>query len=147
MNQNQIQDISLAQEKGIELESANDLRAGFPLPASDYTGETIDLTREMVPHPVSTFYARVVGDSMQEAGIRHGDIVVVDRSLEPRNGDYVVACIDGEFTLKEYQLDRQNECVWLIPHNPNYEKIRVTKDKQLLIWGVITYSVHKCRRK
>jgi DNA polymerase V len=147
MKENQIHSFTEAQTTGIELEIATDLHAGFPNPASDHAGETIDLTREMVRHPESTFYARIAGDSMLDAGIRDGDIVVVDRALEPCNGDFVVACVDGEFTLKEYQLDTKNKCVWLIPHNPTYSKIKVTVENNFIIWGVVTYCVHRVKGK
>lgn len=145
MKQNQIYHISQAQPMGVELEIADDLHAGFPNPASDHAGETIDLAREMVRHPESTFYARIAGDSMLDAGIRDGDIVVVDRALEPSNGEFVVACVDGEFTLKEYQFDSKQQCVWLIPHNSDYQPIKVTPDNNLIIWGVVTYCVHRVR--
>ena len=105
-----LSDITTAQDMGIELELAEGLQAGFPSPAQDYAGETIDLAREMVRHPESTFYARIAGNSMIEAGIHDGDIVVIDRSLEAQNGNYVAACIDGEFTIKEYQFDTKNQC-------------------------------------
>ena len=147
MKQDQIHSITQAHPVSIELEIADDLHAGFPNPAADYANETIDLAREMVRHPESTFYARIMGDSMQEAGIHDGDIVVVDRSLQPDNGDFVVACIDGEFTLKEYQFDTRNQCVWLIPHNANYQRIKVTQENNFMIWGVITYCVHSLKRK
>ena len=136
-------DISTAQDMGIELEIAEGLQAGFPSPAADHAGETIDLAREMVRHPESTFYARIAGNSMIEAGIHDGDIVVIDRSLEAQNGNYVAACIDGEFTIKEYQFDPKNQCAWLIPHNKDFQKIKVTADNQFCIWGVITHCVHK----
>ena len=145
MKENQIHSISQAQSKGVELEIAEDLHAGFPNPASDHAGETIDLTHEMVRHPESTFYARIAGDSMIEAGIREGDIVVIDRSLEASNGDFIVACVDGEFTIKEYQFDSKNQCVWLIPHNQNYTKIKVTEENNFSVWGVVTFCVHKTK--
>lgn len=119
------------------------LCAGFPSPAQDYAGDTIDLTKEMVRHPESTFYARISGDSMRDAGIHNSDIVVIDRSIVPQNGHFVVACIDGEFTVKEYQYDKSNQCAWLVPHNSNYSKIKVTESNQFCIWGVITFCVHK----
>lgn len=142
---NLLHSLTQAATTGIELEIADDLHAGFPNLASDYAGETIDLTREMVRHPESTFYARIAGDSMRDAGIRDGDIVVVDRALQPSNGDFVVACVDGEFTLKEYQFDNKNQCVWLIPHNTNYQRIQVTENNQLIIWGVVTFCIHSLR--
>jgi DNA polymerase V len=146
MKQDQIYNITEASLTSVELEIADDLHAGFPNPASDYAGDTIDLAREMVRHPESTFYARIKGDSMLDAGICDGDIVVVDRALRPNNGDFVVAHIDGEFTLKEYQLDEQNQCVWLIPHNAKYQRIKVTVENDFCVWGVITYCVHRCGR-
>lgn len=84
------------------LEFAESIHAGFPSPAADHAGERINLAREMTPHPETTFYAHVEGDSMRDAGILDGDIVVVDRSLNPKNGDFIVAYIDGEYTLKEF---------------------------------------------
>ena len=139
----QLHSFTSAQPMSIELELAENLHAGFPNPAQDHAGETIDLTREIVRHPEATFYARIAGNSMQEAGIFDGDIVVVDRSLEAHNGSIIVACVDGEFTAKEYQFDEQNQCAWLIPHNPNYQSIKVTADNQFIIWGVITPNIHK----
>lgn len=139
----QLHSFTSAQPMSIELELAEKLHAGFPNPAQDHAGETIDLTREIVRHPEATFYARIAGNSMQEAGIFDGDIVVVDRSLEAHNGSIIVACVDGEFTAKEYQFDEQNQCAWLIPHNQNYQSIKVTADNQFIIWGVITHNIHK----
>lgn len=143
MSETQLSQISEAKDMGITLEIAEGLQAGFPSPAQDYAGESIDLAREMVRHPESTFYARIAGDSMRDAGIHNGDIVVIDRSLEAQNGNYVAACIDGEFTIKEYRFDAKNQCAWLIPHNDAYPKIKVTADNQFCVWGVITYCVHK----
>lgn len=134
-----------AMAESIELPLAEGVRAGFPSPAADYAGDRIDLVREMVRHPETTFYARVDGDSMQDAGIYSGDIVVIDRSLEPRNGDFVAACIDGEFTLKEYQYDAASGTVLLLPHNPLFSPIRITKEQQFVVWGVVTHSIHKTR--
>ena len=76
------------------------IRAGFPSPAQDYISETIDLNKDLISNPASTFYGRVVGDSMIEEGITEGDILVIDRSVEPENDDLAVCCLDGEFTLK-----------------------------------------------
>lgn len=117
------------------------LHAGFPAPTGD-TSEQIDLTREIVRHPESTFYARIAGDSMQDAGIFNGDIVVIDRSLTAHNGDFVAAFVDGEFTIKEFRTDEANHCAWLIAHNPDYPPIRITADNNFTIWGVITHNVH-----
>lgn len=117
------------------------LHAGFPAPVGN-EANSIDLTREMVRHPESTFYARIAGDSMQDAGIFDGDIVVIDRSLEARDGNFVAAFIDGEFAIKEFRSDPANRCAWLIAHNPKYPPIRVTADNDFAIWGVVTHNVH-----
>lgn len=137
----------------MQLEFLEALHAGFPSPAADHIGERIDMVHEMNPHPETTFYARVAGDSMRDAGILDGDIVVIDRSLEPHNGDFVAAFIDGEYTLKEYRLDNasssgssQPSCAWLIPHNPDYSPIRVTAADDFRIWGVVTHAIHKTRQ-
>ena len=87
------------------------IHAGFPSPAQDYMGESIDLNRELVRHPATTFYARAVGDSMKGCGIDDGDLLVIDKSIEPREGDIVVAFIDGEFTLKTVKLEPDGSCL------------------------------------
>jgi len=133
-----------AEDVALELEFMESLKAGFPSPAADYAGDRIDIVQLLTPHPETTFYAHVSGDSMCEAGILDGDIAVVDRSLEPHNGSFVVAYMDGEYTLKEYRLDPSGDFALLIPHNPNFEPIRVDKHNTFLIWGVVTYVVHKC---
>ena len=87
------------------------IRAGFPSPAQDYMGDSIDLNRELVRHPATTFYARAVGESMKGCGIDDGDLLVIDKSIEPHDGDIVVAFVDGEFTLKKVKLEPGGE--WL----------------------------------
>ena len=139
-------DFTEAEESALALEFAESIHAGFPSPAADHTGERIDLAREMTPNPDTTFYAHVEGDSMRDAGILDGDVVVVDRSLEPKNGDFIIAYIDGEYTLKEFKMDPTGDCAWLIPHNPDFQPIRVDKDSNFSVWGVVTYAIHKTRR-
>lgn len=141
-----LSNITSADELGIELEFVEQLQAGFPSPAADYTGEQIDIVREMTPHPETTFYAHVVGDSMRDAGILDGDIAVIDRSLEPYNGSFVVAYIDNEFTLKEYRLDSSGQFALLIPHNLEFKPIRVEAGDNFCVWGVVTHVVHKFRK-
>lgn len=119
------------------------IRAGFPSPAQDCMQESIDLNKELVRHPATTFYARVVGDSMTDAGISDGDLLVIDKGLSPQNNDIVVAFIDGEFTLKRIELDKTNQCLWLMPANDRYKPIKVTEDNDFIIWGVVTYSIRK----
>lgn len=123
------------------------IRAGFPSPATDYEEESIDLNRELIQHREATFYARVKGESMVEAGIMPGDLLVVDRALEPQHGDIVVAFVGGEdegFTIKELDLSEKDRgTVWLVPHNKSYKRIRITPEQSGVIWGVVTYCIHK----
>jgi DNA polymerase V len=81
-----------------------------------------------------------------DAGISDGDIIVIDRSLEVNDGDFVVAFIDGDFTLKEFKRDKDNHCAWLIPHNDSYSPIKVTEDNNFIVWGVLTYTIKKLHR-
>jgi len=119
------------------------VRAGFPNPAEDARGLPLDLNELVVRHPVSTYYLRVAGDSMTGAGIIENDIVVVDKSLEPKNGDIVVAAVDGDFTLKH--LKRKGREAWLVAANPAYQPIALHEAVDAQIWGVITYIIHKTR--
>lgn len=135
--------ITLAEEEGPELEIADDIHAGFPSPAEAYAGDRIDLLRELNAHPETTFYARVNGDSMIEAGIFDNDILIVDRSLTPHDGSFVVAYIDGEFTLKEYKLDKEGHGAWLVPHNELFKPVFVSEQDNFMVWGVVTYNVHR----
>jgi DNA polymerase V len=122
------------------------IKAGFPSPAQDYLTECIDLNKELIRRKETTFLARVSGNSLIEAGICDGDIVVIDESLEAKNGDFVVAFIDGEFTLKEFHHDEKNNCAWLIPHNKDFAPIKVTKENDFMVWGVLTYTIKQLRK-
>lgn len=102
------------------------IKAGFPSPAQDYMDIAIDLNQELVRHPSTTFYGRVRGDSMQDAHVFDGDILVIDKSLEPQSGDMAVCYIDGEFTIKYIEVTENR--VSLIPANPLYPTINVTAD-------------------
>lgn len=121
------------------------IRAGFPSPAQDYMEQAIDLNKELIRHPASTFYGRVVGNSMSGEGIDEGDILVIDKSQELIDGDLAVCFINGEFTVKRVKLEK--DYAWLVPSNPDYEPIKVTKDDEFTIWGIVTYTVKKNRRK
>lgn len=123
------------------------VKAGFPSPAQDYMTDSIDLNRELIRHPATTFYARASGDSMKDCGIDDGDLLVIDKALEPQDGDIVVAYIDGEFTLKTVRFDDNEKCIWLIPANKEYSPIKITEENNFLIWGVLTYSIKKQLRK
>lgn len=131
---------------GLSLPFAGEgVRAGFPSPAQDYMDDAIDLNRELVRHPESTFYARVRGDSMIEADVREGDILVVDKSLEPRDGDLAVCVLDGEFTLKHLEI--RGGRVRLMPANAAYAPICVGPDQYFEVWGVVTYVIRRARRR
>lgn len=119
------------------------IHAGFPSPAQDYMTGCIDLNKELVKHPAATFYGRVVGDSMIEDDIHEGDILVIDKSLEPREGDMAVCFVDGEFTLK--RVYRGKDCLILRPSNPKYPEITVTDMTDFTVWGVVTYVIKKIR--
>lgn len=132
----------------LELEYADaGIRAGFPSPAQDYVGETIDLNRDLIRHPASTFYGRVVGDSMSGEGITEGDILVIDKSIEPEDGDLAVCCLDGDFTLKRIKIDRRTRRVYLMPSNSAYRPIEVTPDNEFMVWGVVLYTIKSNRRR
>lgn len=121
------------------------IRAGFPSPAQDYMEQAIDLNKEIIKHPASTFYGRVVGNSMTGEGIEEGDILVIDKSLELEDNDLAVCFIDGEFTVKRVRLEP--DAAWLVPSNSEYPLIKVTTDNNFIVWGVVTYTIKKNRRK
>ena len=115
--------------------------AGFPSPAADFMENSIDLNKELSENPLATFYIRVNGNSMIDAGINDKDVLVVDRSIEPRDNAIAVCFLDGEFTVKRIQLDK--DCLYLMPENQNYAPIKVTEDNILIIWGIVTYVIKK----
>jgi len=115
------------------------ISAGFPSPADDYLAEQIDLSLELVKNPSATFVGRVRGNSMMDMGICNNDIVVIDRSLEPRDGKVAVCVVDGEFTLKRIKID--THCVWLMPANEQFQPIKVTPDNELIIWGILVHVI------
>jgi DNA polymerase V len=117
--------------------------AGFPSPADDHLDRNLDLHELLIQHPAATFYVRLVGDSMKGAGLYDGDILVVDRSLEPKHNDIVIAILDGELTVK--RLYRQGSLIHLRPTNSRYPIITIHADRELLIWGVVTGSIRQFR--
>ena len=116
------------------------LPAGFTSPADDYLEGKLDLNRHLIKHPAATFFVRVTGDSMIGAGIHSGDLLVVDRSLEPADKHVVVAVLDGELTVK--RLFKQNGVLRLLPENLNYQPIEITPQQAIEIWGVVTSVIH-----
>ncbi len=111
------------------------VRAGFPSPAQDFAEHTLDFTRDFVPHPEATFYARVRGDSMKDEGIHDGDIAVIDKAVEPKHGHLVVAMINGEFTLKRFH--RKANRIFLMPANPTFKPIEIQEGDEFTVWGVV----------
>ncbi len=120
------------------------VQAGFPSPAEDYMEGTLDLNELFIHRPSSTYIVRVAGDSMIDAGIYEGDLLVVDRSLDPKNNDIVIAEYDGEFTVKRF-VRKDNNTIVLEPANINYQPIVVTAGHELIIWGVVVGVLRKLR--
>lgn len=117
------------------------ISAGFPSPADDYLEEELDLNDYLIKNPEATFFVRVAGDSMIQAGIYQDDILVVDCSLEARAGDVIVALIEGEFTVKRFvRLQGQ---YFLQPENPAYAAIQLQEGTEFQVWGVVTHVIHK----
>ncbi|MCK9481790.1 MAG: translesion error-prone DNA polymerase V autoproteolytic subunit [Bacteroidia bacterium] len=115
------------------------ISAGFPSPALDFIDTSIDLNKHLIQHPSATFYGRVKGFSLKNAGIDDGDLMIIDRSLEPTNGKIAVCYIDGQFTAKRIKIAKKE--IWLIPENEDFEPIRVTADNDFLIWGIVTHVI------
>ncbi|MCW2120991.1 LexA family protein [Flavobacterium sp. 7A] len=115
--------------------------AGFPSPAADFIENNIDLNKELSENPLATFYIKVKGNSMIDAGIEDKDVLVVDRSLEPTNAKIAVCFVDGEFTVKRIQLEK--DCLYLMPENKEYPPIKITDENELIIWGIVTYVIKK----
>ena len=125
----------------IEIDMLGEVRAGFPSPADEEPREKLDLIKLLVRHPASTFFFRVGGTSMIDAEMDEGDIIIVDRSLEPYNGCSAVCFIDGEFTVK--RVERHSDHTMLIAANPKFEPIRISADNEFAIWGVVTYIIKR----
>ncbi len=131
---------SLSTESNISIPFVDGgISAGFPSPAEDFIDVSIDLNKTLIKNPPATFLGRVNGDSMQDLGISDGDLIVIDKSLEAKNGKIAVCYIDGEFTLKKIKLEK-NQC-WLMPANEKYEPIKITEDNDLVIWGILVHVI------
>ena len=114
------------------------IQAGFPSPAQDYIDRSLDFNRELIDHPAATFYAKVVGSSMIDAGIAEGDIVVIDRAVDPEQDDIVVVYIDGEFTIKHIDFSElKRGRIWLRPANKDFRPIKVAATADFRVWGVV----------
>ena len=119
------------------------IEAGFPSPADGYEEERLDINDLVVTHPDATFFVRVKGESMIDANINDGDILVVDRSLNHKHNDIVIAVVDGNFTVKT--LYTKDGIIKLVPANPAFPEIILNNNKELNIWGVVSYIIHKAR--
>ena len=119
----------------------NSISAGFPSPADDFKELRISLDRELVRNKESTFYARVSGDSMENAGLSDGDLIVIDRALDPLKNKIAVCFLDGEFTVK--RIIEKGSKLYLKPENKDYSEIEIKDDNQLIIWGIVTYVIKK----
>ena len=114
--------------------------AGFPSPAEDYIEGRLDLNRYLIKHPAATFFVRVAGDSMIGAGIHPGDILVVDRALEPQDSNVVIAVVDGELTVK--RISQRGGKLFLVPDNQAYEPLEILEEMEFEVWGVVTSVIH-----
>ena len=119
------------------------ISAGFPSPAEDFTELSISLDKHLIQNPAATFMAYANGNSMVQAGIHHGDILIIDRSLDARNSDIIIAVLHGEFTVKRLSIVK--DTFFLIPQNPQYSPMKISDDMDFEIWGVVTYSIRKHR--
>ena len=117
------------------------ISAGFPSPADDFLDVSIDLNKALIQNPSATFYGRVKGDSMIDAGMNDGDLLIIDKSLEPEDGKIAVCFIDGEFTVKRIKIE--SDVIWLMAENKKYSPIKVTSDNDFIIWGIVTTVIKK----
>ena len=128
----------------LELQFANSIKAGFPSPAEDYLGESLDFNRDMIRNPEATFYGQVEGNSMMDVGICDGDIAVIDRSIEPQHGDVVVGYINEEFTMKFLDLTHKAEgWIELRAANKKFSPFRIDETTDFRLWGVVIYTIKK----
>lgn len=123
--------------------AGSNVLAGFPSPADDYLEQPLDLNKYLIRNPSSTFFVRVAGESMKDAGINDGDLLIVDKSVEVYDGCIAVSVIDGEFTLKRVHFDKNR--IFLMPVNEKYKPIEVSPDDEFVIWGIVRYSIKDLR--
>ena len=114
--------------------------AGFPSPADDFIEDQLDLNQHLIKNPVATFFVRVTGDSMNGAGIHHSDLLIVDRSLEPRDGNVVIAVVDGELLVK--RLKQSKGYITLLAEHPDYPPLKIREAMSFEVWGVVTSVIH-----
>lgn len=117
------------------------ISAGFPSPAEDFKQERLSLDEELIKNKEATFFARVSGQSMINAGLNDNDLLIIDRSLEPEHNKIAVCFLDGEFTVKRLRVEEDG--IWLQPENDNYKPTKITQDNQFVIWGIVTNVIKK----
>ena len=117
------------------------VQAGFPSPAEDHMDMDLNLNDYLIQNPSATFCVKAIGESMKDAGISSGDIMIVDKSLEPKNRSIVLAVIDGEFTVKRVNMN--NDELYLMPENSSFSPIKITQEMDFQVWGIVTYIIHK----
>ena len=115
------------------------VHASFPSPADDYKERPLDLDELVIQHPEATFYVKVSGESMKDAGIADGDVLVVDRAIDATHNAIIVAVLNGNFTVK--RLHQEDETIYLVPANPMYHPVQVTEEMNFQVWGVVTYCI------
>jgi len=133
-------------EAEFQLPYVGKIPAGFASPAADYLAEGIDINKLIIKNKEYTFIGKVEGTSMVDASLNDGDLIIIDRSLEPRDNDKVLVCVDGEFTIKFVSVDAKTKKVWLVPANAAFPKVEVSEGSDVRIWGVVTYSITRHRR-
>lgn len=117
------------------------VQAGFPSPAQGEYADTIDLNRALITNPAATFCARVIGDSMVDAGINEGDLLIIDRSLNPHDGNIAVCFIDGDFTVK--RLSVRADGIYLTPANASFPEFKVSEDSNFQVWGIVSHIIKR----
>jgi len=120
---------------------SSSVAAGFASPADDHLEAELDLNEYLIAHPSETFFVRAKGDSMQQAGIFDKDLLIVDRSLTPKDNDIVIAAVAGQLTVKRLVVKRGEP--WLFPANPNYKPIPIKEGSELHVWGVVVHAIHR----
>ncbi|MBK8815188.1 MAG: translesion error-prone DNA polymerase V autoproteolytic subunit [Methylococcaceae bacterium] len=120
---------------------SSSVAAGFASPADDHLEAELDLNEYLIAHPSETFFVRAKGDSMQQAGIFDKDLLIVDRSLTPKDNDIVIAAVAGQLTVKRLVVKLGKP--WLYPANPNYKPIPIKEGSELHVWGVVVHAIHK----
>jgi len=136
-----LQYLMVKEKKQKEFVLISDIPAGFPSPAADNIQQNLDLNRLLISHPSATFFVKVLGFSMKNSGINSGDILVVDRAVDPKEGNIVVVILEGNFTVKRYS--QKGGVVTLSPDNSDFMPIIVEKQTDMEIWGVVMYVIHK----